>query len=186
MLGWGGSARAQETNLALYEAVALQCLAAVPDTARAFVLEAPETMPYLRTALVNRWQAEGRTVFLPGAPGAGGLPGLRYTVETARVAYQKANGGRLARSVTLALRYTFSGADGRLLREARCQDTRTDVIPREALPRVETEAFPETRAEPPAPGWLRRYLEPVVITAATAVGIYLFFTLRSERADDGG
>ncbi|GIV58852.1 MAG: hypothetical protein KatS3mg042_1765 [Rhodothermaceae bacterium] len=180
------SARAQPTNQALYEEMALACLEAVPDTARAFRLDAPAAMPYLHTALVQRWQTRGYAVYTPDAPASPPRPWLRYAVETARVAYAKADGGRLRRTVTLALRYTFAAPDGRLLRDDRCEQTRTDTIPRDALARIESEAYPETQGTPPGPGWVRRYLEPAVLTAATAVGLYLLFTLRSDRADDGG
>ncbi|WP_457652905.1 hypothetical protein [Rhodocaloribacter sp.] len=181
-----GPCRSQATNLAHYEAMAVACLSAVPDTARAFRLDAPDAMPYLRAALVARWQSEGRAIFLPDAPAAEALPWLHYEIEEARVAYAKAPDHRLARTVTLALRYTFTGADGRILRDDRCRDVRADTIRSADRARVETAAFPETQAPPPEAGWVRRYLEPAVITAATAVGIYLFFTLRSDRTNNGG
>ncbi len=179
------TARAQPTNVSHYETLALRCLGAVPDTVRVFRLDAPEAMPYLRTALVGRWQAEGRTVYLSDATQGPALPWLHYAVEEVRVAYARAGGRHLGRTVTLALRYVFTAADGRLLRERRCRDTLTDTIPRDALPLVETPAFPETQAPPPETGWFRRILEPAVITAATAVGVYLFFSLRSDRSDGG-
>ena len=186
VVGAAGPCRGQATNLAHYEAMAVACLSAVPDTARAFRLDAPDAMPYLRAALVARWQSEGRVIFRPDAPAAEALPWLRYAIEEARVAYAKAPDHRLARTVTLALRYTFTGADGRILRDDRCRDVRADTIRSADRARVETAAFPETQAPPPEAGWVRRYLEPAVITAATAVGIYLFFTLRSDRTNNGG
>ena len=61
----------------------------------------------------------------------------------------------------------------------------SDSISREALSTVESDAFPMTSAPHPAKGWFKRYLEPVVLTTATVLGVYLFFTLRSDSNDDG-
>ena len=178
---------AQTTNLAAYQDLAVRCLAGVPDTVQAFRLDAPEQMPYLRAALVERWQAEGRTLYLadssfqtPGPP----PPRLRYEIEQARVAYARAGRRQMDRTVTLGLRYTFIGSEGRLLRDDRCLDTFTDTLRRADQAAVQTDAFPETQAEPPPGSWRRRFLEPAVLAAATAVTIFLFFNLRSERTDD--
>ena len=186
----GRTVRAQQppTNLETYQTLALRCLASVPDTAQALALDAPALMPYLRTALTDAWRREGRALFLAdtsfqasGPP----PPRLRYAIEEARVAYARARRKQLDRTVTLALRYTFTGADGRLLGEARCRETFTDTIRRADRTALETDAFPETQSDPPRAGWMRRYLEPAVLAAATAITVYLFFNLRSDRSDDG-
>ena len=177
-------ARAQPTNVEAYQRLAVGCLGAVPDTARAFRLSAPAAMPYLQPALAARWQEEGRALFV-GDTLAASLPYLHYEIEEARVSYAKAPEKHLARTVTLALRYAFTGADGRLLREDRCRETFTDTIRRDARAGLESEAFAETQGALPRGSWRRRYLEPAAIALATAVTVYLFFNLRSERSDDG-
>ncbi len=184
--GLAAPARAQPTNLEVYQELALRCLADVPDTARVVHLEAPPQMPYLRTALVARWQQQGRVLFLADSSfqAAGGAHRLRYAVEQAQVVYARARRKQFARTVSLALRFTLLAPDGRLLREDRCQDRFTDAIPRKDRAALESEAFPETQAEPPRGSWRRRYLEPAILAAATAVTIYLFFNLRSERTND--
>ena len=106
-------------------------------------------------------------------------------IEEARVGYARARRKQLNRTVTLALRYTFAAADGRLLGEARCRETFTDTIRRADRADLESEAFPETQGDAPRAGWMRRYLEPAVLAAATAITVYLFFNLRSDRTDDG-
>ncbi|MFQ5568088.1 MAG: hypothetical protein ACE5G0_00350 [Rhodothermales bacterium] len=182
-----GPAHAQPTNLEAYQELAVRCLAEVPDTAQAFLLDAPEQMPYLRAALSGRWRQEGRALFLADTsfqvPGVA-LPRLQFEIEEARVAYARAPRKQFTRTVTLALSYTMTAPDGRLLRENRCRDVFTDTIRRTDRLTLETEAFPETQGAPPQGSWKRRYLEPAVIAAATAVTIYLFFNLRSERSDD--
>jgi len=141
-------------------------------------------MPYVRIALTTRWQSEGHTVFLSDTLTT--LPKLQYEIEDTRVAYARGPNKTLRRDVTLGIRYMLTSAEGQLLHEQRCHDTLSDTISRADVNHVESPAFPETQATPPESGWLRRYLEPAVITAATAIGVYLLFSLRSDRADSGG
>ena len=89
------------TNVERYIELAVRCLAEAPDTARAFVLDAPEAMPYLRPALTSRWADEGRVVFVSDS--AGGAPvTLRYAVEESDVSYARA--GRRRDRVPVLLR----------------------------------------------------------------------------------
>lgn len=175
-------APAQTTNAEVFQQLAVRCLDAVPGTAQAFRLEAPGPMPYLRAALVQHWTEQGRALYL--ADSAAALPRLHYEIEEVGVAYAREGRRRLRRAVTLALRYTFTGPDGRLLHDDRCRDTVTDTLPRSARAAVESAAFPETQAEAPPAGWRRRYLEPALLLAATAVTVALFFNLRGERGSD--
>ena len=183
------AAFAQPTNLEAYQTLALRCLAEAPDTTQAFWLDAPAQMPYLRTALAQRWRQEGRALFLADSlqhVSGPAIARLRYEIEEAQVAYARAPRKQLVRTVTLALRYTFTAADGRLLREDRCRDTLTDTIRRSDRAALEWDAFPETQGEAPRGGWTRRHLEPAIVAVATAVTVYLFFNIRSQRTDDGG
>ena len=63
------TAFAQPTNLETYQRLALRCLAETPDTTQAFWLDAPVQMPYLRTALAQRWRQESRALFLADSLG---------------------------------------------------------------------------------------------------------------------
>lgn len=185
LAGVGGGAAAQPTNLEAYQALALRCLAEAPGAARGFRLAAPAQMPYLRTALLDRWRADGRTVFLADSAAApAGLPRLRYEIEEVGVAYERAGRRRLARTVTLGLRYDLVGADGEVLADDRCRHEHADVIRRAEQGALETAAFPETQADAPGGGFRQRYLEPAFLAAATAVAVFLFFNLRSERTND--
>lgn len=171
------------TNMDVYRTLAHRCLAAVPDTIRAFVLAPSERMPYLSSALITAWQDEGRTLYVADTLGPGRrLPVLTYAVDDARLAYASASRRRLTRTAVLALRYTLTAPDGRLLRADGCRETFEDTVPRAVHESLATPAFPETQAALPAAGWARRYLEPAVLVAATAVGAFLFFSLRSRRS----
>lgn len=174
------------TNVEAYQTMALDCLGGVPDTVRAFQLQAPPQMPYLRTALLERWQQEGRTVFLADSTlgtTPARLPRLVYLIEERGVDYERAGRRQMRRFVRLGLRYTLLGADGRLLREDACRDRFGDMVRPADQPVVETAAFPESQGEAPRAGWLRRYAQPAVLAAATAVTIYLFFSLRDNQPE---
>ncbi len=177
-LAVAGPCRAQQTNAQVFGGLALQCLAGAPGPRDAFAVEAdPARAAFLRPVLVGRWQAEGRRPYLPDSAGAA-LPRLRYTVDEARVAYRRA-GRAVERRVVLALRYTLSEPDGRLVADQACTRSATDMLRPDEIPMVESAAFPETMGAAPAAGRFRRFVEPAVLTAASALSVYLFFTLRS-------
>lgn len=161
--------------------MAVECLGELPPQVERLVLDASDEMPYIRSALVETWQDDGREVYLPDA--TNGAARVAYEIEEADVRYVR-RGRRLAREVRLTLQYTIANADGRLLADNRCAPTRGDVIARADVDAVQSDAYPETLADLPPGGWFRRVLEPAVLTAATAVAVYLFFTLRSTGGDD--
>lgn len=174
------------SNMEAYQVLAVRCLVQVPDTARALSLASPSVMPFLRTALVEAWQGEGRSIYLadstfmePDRP----MPRLSYAVEQAGVTYAPARRRAFERTVTLALQYTYATDGGRLLRDARCKDSYSDMIRRSDRLTLETAAYPETQGMVPRAGWVRRYLEPAVLATVSAVTVFLFFNLRSDRAD---
>lgn len=175
------SATAQSTNLSLYQDMAVECLGALPPQVERFVLDAADEMPYLRSALVEAWQADDREIYLTDASTGGAH--VSYDVEAADVTYRR-EGRRLAREIRLTLHYTVANTEGRLLADDRCTRSRADVIPRSQVDFVQTETYPETQAALPRDGWYRRILEPAVLTAATVTAVYLFFTLRSAGGGD--
>ena len=137
--------------------------------------------------LGRTWREDGRALFLADSAAQRGGPAavrVMYTIEEARVGYERARRKQLARTVTLALRYSVTASNGRLLAEDRCRETFSDTIRRAGRAPLESEAFPETQGTVPRAGWMRRYLEPAVLAAATAITVYLFFNLRSDRSDD--
>lgn len=185
LVSFAGTVRAQPTNVEAYQQLAVACLADVPDTLQAFRLDAPERMPYVRTALANRWQEQGRTLFLPdtSARPPDPLPRLAFRIEDADVTYER-EGRRLRRTVELALRYTLTAANGRLLREQSCRETFDDTIARGEREALEDAAYRETQGAVPEAGGWRRYVEPAVLAAAVGVGVYLFFSLRGDTSGD--
>lgn len=175
------TAAAQSTNLSLYQEMAVECLSELPADVDSLILEAPQNMPYVRSALVALWQADGRDVFFPDAPIS--TARLAYDVEEAAVTYVR-RGDRFEREVRLTLRYTVTTESGRVLADDRCSRSRQDLIARAEVDAVQSPVYAETQGQLPRGGWFRRVLEPAVLTAAAAVAVYLFFALRSTGGED--
>lgn len=179
--------RGQElsTNLEAYQVLAVGCLAEVPGSRSAFRLEAAPAMPYLRQALVQHWKQQGRAVFLADTAAAGDMDRLTYGVDLARVRYEKARRRILRRTVELELSYALVARSGEVLADDRCRRDYSDTLERSAVSGRETPAFSETVGTLPRGGFTRRYLEPAVLAAASALTVFLFFRLRSESTSGG-
>ncbi len=185
-LACAGPVVAQETNLAVFQRLARECLGELPADVDTLALEMPDRMPYLRSALIERWKSDGREVYAAAnsPPTAVTLPRLEFSIAEAGVRYTASGRRRLNRDVTLVMYYTLTGPDGRILLDDHCSRTAGDSIRRSDVVRLEDPAFAETQGDAPRARWIRRYVEPALLTAATALGVYLFFTLRSQSADD--
>jgi len=55
----------------------------------------------------------------------------------------------------------------------------TDTVSVDEIPKIETSALPITHAELPAEDSIDRYVEPLIIIGATAVAVWLLFSVRS-------
>lgn len=186
ILGGTVPALAQETNRGVFEQLARECLAELPADVDTLAVDAPDQMPYLRSALIDTWKSSGREIYRAdhSAAQASTVPRLAFTISEAGVEYAAMGRRRLIRDVTLVLHYTLTGPDGRIIADEHCTKTASDSIRRADVALLEDPAFAETQGEAPRAGWVRRYVEPAVLAAATAVGVYLFFTLRSQSTDD--
>ncbi len=172
------------SNLAVYQQLATQCLGSFADEGDSLIVAPPANMPYLTGALFTLWQKEGRVVFdrtLVKVNAA--LPALSWRIERALVSYVREPRKMVTRTVNLDLRFTMASASGQILEHDVCRQQYDDVVPRDQLAALETVAYPETHAEAPPASWPRRYLEPAVLGMATALAAFLFFNLRSSRAD---
>ena len=168
------------TNIEVYQNLAVDCLAAaaVPDS---FRLSDDGDAPYLRGALLGQWLEEGRFVYQNDTTSATRpLHRMMFEADRQALSYHR-EGRRVRRHVELGLRYEITAPDGRLAAASRCDLRNSDVLDRSDIPRVDDSRFSATTAEVPAASWRRRYLEPVIVGAATAVTVVLFFTLRSKR-----
>ncbi len=187
LLAFSSQAVAQASNMETYEALATACVGFMEDIEGDLVLDAPAHMPYVRSAIISALQAQGHTVF--SADSSAGRPGnlatLRYTIDEARVGYSRLKKKQARREVHLTTTNTLIAADSRLLEHEVCQQQSADTVAIGDIASLESSAYAETRATPPETGFARRYLQPVLLTGATVLTVYLFFTLRSENSSDG-
>jgi len=135
----------------------------------------------VRTRLVEDWIDQGREGFTPDVEGH---PLLRIQVDAATITYERDGRRHLNRIAELALTYALTGADGRIRTESTCSDRLEDRVSRDQAEALADDRFAATQPVIPGPSGLRRWLEPVVLVSASAVGTWLFFNLRSRRADN--
>jgi len=56
-----------------------------------------------------------------------------------------------------------------------------DIVPNNAIEAIESDALPFTKGTKLGSTFIKRWLEPVIITAATMTVVYLFYSLRSQK-----
>ena len=178
------SAQELLTNMQVFENLGIACMESVPSEADSLVLSPAQAMPYITSALLHRWQKQGKTLFLSDSLHISNSPyQLSWEVSRAKISYARVRRKVLSRSAELNLRYTLLESDGKFLAHDHCQQTFSDEIPKYMVPDLESPAYPETQAELPPDHWTVRYLEPVIIVAATGLAAFLFFNLRNQSAD---
>lgn len=178
------SVSAQTTHRKVMADIALECvLAEIPGPTEIQLTGtglAAIVAPDLESALISR----GFTLLKPDAPNARSQ--VAYDVEFADVALTRKGKNQLERVVSLGLSLTLSGsADDRISGSKTCRDSRSDIVGREEVASLGDPGYPETNPIIPAKGGWKRFIEPAVLLAASAVGTYLLFNLRSRRADSG-
>ncbi|MYF41309.1 MAG: hypothetical protein F4221_10780 [Rhodothermaceae bacterium] len=178
------SAQELSTNAQLFENLGLECLGDIPHEADSLTLVPPPNLPDLKSALIQQWQLQGTELFSTDSLRTSKpYYSLSWEISRATITYARAGRRTLSRSAKLDLRYSFLGKDGEFLVHDSCQRAISDRIPKGIVEQLESPAFPETQAELPPDSWIRRYLEPVILAAATGLAAFLFFNLRSKRVD---
>ncbi|MBT8401126.1 MAG: hypothetical protein KJO98_11665 [Rhodothermia bacterium] len=143
---------------------------------------------FIRTAVVLAMQNQGTVVMMSQAPATSTVnsvdgeqrPSLRYRIENGEVRYSKA-GGVLAREIVVDTRVLATMSDNSVARDTLCTKSFSDQIRPADVDDVEDPNQPLTLGNRPDKGWLRRIAEPAVVAAASAVAVYLFFNVRSDR-----
>ncbi len=177
-------ANAQESNAGVLGALVAECLSPVAGDAASIRFEGLDAYPFLRSAAYDAFREAGVTVWAADAENGVG-PRVSTVAEHVETAYAAVGRGSVRRTLTLRLRTVVTAEDGRIVRDEPCERSVQDVVPRSALPSLEDPAFPSTRAEAAPSGFVGRILRPAVVVAASAAGVFLFFSLRSRRANDG-
>ncbi len=191
LAGWWGlntilSASAQDllTNRQVFENLGVACLESVPIEVDSLTLSPPSPLPYVTTSLINRWQQQGKTLFLTDSLYTSNPSFLiSWEISKSKISYTRARRKTFSRTAELNLQYTFLGVNGEILVRDTCQKLFSDQISKDLIPKLESAAYPETQAELPPDRWIRRHLEPVIISLATGLAAFLFFNLRNNSAD---
>ncbi len=150
------------------------------------MLEPPEEMPYLNSVLLEHWRDRGKSVFLTDSTAQSAertYHKLAYQIHTAQVQYSREGRRTLRRELSLNIGVVLVAASGEVLHADTCQGAFEDTLHRHEVVKRESAAFPETVGMVPASRWPRRYLEPVMLIAVSALTAVLFFHLRSASPD---
>lgn len=140
-------------------------------------------LPFMEASV----SAELLAVGLQLSQGAAGGQ-LRIDVDEGSLVYERAPrraAEPLERRIRVGLRYTLTQPGGGVLASDSCLETRSDLHTRRGAASLADPRWSVTNPDIPQTGFWRRYLQPTVLVAAAAVGTYLFFNLRSDRADGG-
>lgn len=179
---------AQPANTAVFQDLALRCVAFVGDASGDLIIDTPAArMPYVRSAIVQSLDAAGRQVFLADSTYTtqpDNLPILRYQIDGAAVDYKRLKKKRAQRSVTLTAAASLIDASGALLADKTCSELAVDTVAIAHLKDLENSVYRETQGPTVPSGFVRRFLQPVMLTAATSLSVYLFFALRSDSNSD--
>lgn len=171
------------TNLGVYQELAISCIVPRTDAFESFRLDADERMPYLVSALHERWSDAGQQVYIADSVRTAG-PLLRYRIGDAGVAYRRIGNDTSERTIRLALEMRITAENGRLLFDDLCDRRYTDRVRTRRLAALQHPAYSETQAQPPPAGRWRRFVEPAVLGAAMGAVVYLFFTVRSGEGNN--
>jgi hypothetical protein len=189
-LGSAARSEAQPTNAAVYQSLASSCLDSVAAPLTKFTVRAPERMSFVRTSLVQEWLADGKVIFIDDPTTLDtsdeSVPvsdtTLAIDIEAAGVEYARGDKKRLKRTVVLSIRYLVRSPSGRVISDAGCDLRYDDEVDRDGAALLALPGHPETEAEIPESNWIRRFGEPLIITAAATVAVFLFFSLRSDQS----
>ncbi|MDA1028946.1 MAG: hypothetical protein O3B41_07835 [Bacteroidetes bacterium] len=164
--------------------IALSCFTPVLSGSSAIQIQASDRSDIISPGVEQGLLSRGFTISTES-----GKAKLVYDVELAQVVLENAAQNQLTRRVTLGLNYQVLGSgDGEetlstVLNSGTCSDSTTDLIEREMASKLAYDGFSVTNPAIPPKKGITRYIQPLILIAASAVGTYLFFNLRSRRAD---
>ena len=176
-------ASAQSSNAATVIELSVDCLAPAVEEVDAFTFQPPARYLQVQQALLKRWADEGKAVYLTDTLSVP-RPRFRYDIPASSVTYELERKRKVRREVQVHATATLVGADGEVLRVVDCPATQDHVLARKELAALRAETLAETNEAAVPAGFSRRVLEPALAVTATALGVYLFFTLRSEARTD--
>ena len=181
-------ARAQATNAEILQEMAVQCVRPLATPYARLSLRPDPANPFLNQAVFNALTEDDKLLYLDSkdrtidsvAAANEVDASLGFNVERVSIRYARDGRRKVTRNIDLDLSYILVGPDRRILSNQTCSTSHADQIHRSQMDEVENQTIPLTQGVRPSRGWLRRYAEPVVIGAASAVAVYLFFNIRSD------
>ncbi|MFK7845036.1 MAG: hypothetical protein AB8G77_07040 [Rhodothermales bacterium] len=180
---------AQPTNMEAFQALALECMAFISEADGDLLIDAPAKMPYVRSTIINHLQQHGKAVYLADSTYTdqpGNLATLQYKIAPGtNVLYERIKRKKAKRTVSFSAATSLISAQGQVLHDEVCTKQVVDSVSISGLDKLESNAYAETKAPPPKASFGKRVLQPLMLTAATTLTVYLFFTLRSESSNDG-
>ncbi|NND73289.1 MAG: hypothetical protein HKN43_17070 [Rhodothermales bacterium] len=166
-------------------ALAQTCLAPLAESTSEFAYEQVGGYRFLETGVVSMWMDDGKSVSRASAPDSVSAATLvRYEVHDARVSYLRESRSTLERTVDVRLSGLRFENGVATVSVAECPGTFTDIVDRNDIEAIEDAGIQETRGIIPRSGFLKRYGQPIVAGAASAVAVYLFFSIRSDEASN--
>lgn len=166
--------------------IALSCFKPVLSESSAIQIQASDRSTIIAPGVEEGLLSQGFTISAES-----GTVRLVYDVELAQVVLENAAQNQLTRRVVLGLNYQMLGSVdggetlGTVLKAGTCSDSATDLIERELALELAYDGFSVTNPSIPPKRGIARFVQPLILVAASAVGTYLFFNLRSRRADGG-
>lgn len=142
-------------------------------------------LPFME-ASVSAYLLAGGIALSEGSLDGGSGGRLRIDVDEGSLLYVRAPRRAeepLERHIRVGLRYTLTQPDDTILASDSCVKDRSDLHSRRLANALADSRWNVTNPDIPQTGRWQRILQPAVLAAATAIGTYLFFNLRSDRAD---
>lgn len=170
---------AQPTNREVMVSLVTSCLAPAVDSSTAISYTYHGSESFIETGIVSSWLSDGRTVSVHDNDSMENH--LEIHVTDLAVNYTRLSRKSVSRTVTAAVMATLKSSDNEILEAVNCPGSFDDVLDRRKLVSVEDSQLPVTAAPHPSSGIIRKYIQPVIVGAASAVTVYLFFSIRSSN-----
>lgn len=177
------AASGQDSNLSIMTTLTDECLSPALPPSGKLGYQHRGLVAEVEFDLVDRWMSRDLTpIRTDSAAAVADFPILSFQISDARVTYEKQKKGFVRRTVNVSISAILYQNDEVRQSIVSCPGVYSDEIARSSISDVEDPSVPETVSAAPQSGFLKRYVQPVIVGAASAVAVYLFFSVRSDEA----
>lgn len=146
--------------------------------------------------LFSNWTAQILTdsclrkkILVYSPPDSGGMADYSIVVSDPRVQITYQSAGRrwlvfrkgLNRWIEGGYHLQITDREHRVLVSRYILGFERDIVPNNAIDAIESDTLPFTKGTKLGSTFIKRWLEPVIITATTMTVVYLFYSLRSQK-----